>query len=79
MIKYLTSEPVALASPCTGICTLDPIDDVCLGCGRTIYEIMNWSAMDAEGRAAVMAGLPARVAASHLTIKLSPGQKGEQD
>ena len=31
----------APASPCTGICRLTP-QEVCVGCGRTLDEIMDW-------------------------------------
>lgn len=30
-------------SPCVSICQLD-FDDVCIGCGRTKEEIMQWAA-----------------------------------
>ena len=30
-----------LLSPCTDVCKLDD-EDVCLGCGRTWCEIINW-------------------------------------
>jgi predicted Fe-S protein YdhL (DUF1289 family) len=35
------------ASPCINICTLDD-DGVCVGCKRTIREIIDWSTMTAE-------------------------------
>ncbi|MBV9348755.1 MAG: DUF1289 domain-containing protein [Pseudolabrys sp.] len=50
-------------SPCLKVCTLNPADGLCRGCGRTLSEIANWVAMTAEERAAVMAQLPARLAA----------------
>lgn len=31
-----------VASPCIGICRVDG-EDVCLGCGRTIDEIVVWT------------------------------------
>lgn len=31
-----------IASPCIGICKLDP-QSVCTGCGRSIVEIAEWS------------------------------------
>ena len=44
-------EPSAVASPCVRLCTLDQ-HDVCVGCLRTVSEIMRWSAAsDAEKRA----------------------------
>ncbi|MEK6805370.1 MAG: DUF1289 domain-containing protein [Pseudomonadota bacterium] len=30
-------------SPCTGVCRLNP-ENVCVGCGRTMGEISEWSA-----------------------------------
>lgn len=38
-------------SPCTGVCTLDPTRQHCLGCLRTLAEIARWgSATDDEKR-----------------------------
>jgi predicted Fe-S protein YdhL (DUF1289 family) len=53
-----------IESPCVKICTLDVHSELCLGCGRTIYEIGHWTLMNAEQRRHVMAELPARLAAS---------------
>ena len=40
-----------LASPCVRNCCLDD-DNICLGCGRSLDEIVSWSAADdAEKRA----------------------------
>jgi len=33
-----------MKSPCTKVCTLR--DEVCVGCGRTLKEIANWSKSD---------------------------------
>ena len=33
---------VAATSPCIGVCKL--VDDVCVGCDRTVEEITNWVA-----------------------------------
>lgn len=41
------------ASPCRRHCTLDD-EDVCVGCGRTLAEILGWTALDAAGRTAVL-------------------------
>lgn len=47
----MTETPVA--SPCVRNCCLDD-DDVCLGCHRTLTEIVAWGgATDAERRAIV--------------------------
>ena len=52
----------AVESPCTNICVMDGATNWCLGCGRTIDEIVRWGATDDADRAAVMAALPARMA-----------------
>jgi predicted Fe-S protein YdhL (DUF1289 family) len=50
-----------LASPCVRSCCLDD-DDVCMGCGRSLEEIVAWStATDAE-KAATLARSRARLA-----------------
>ena len=49
-----------MKSPCIRVCTMDPQRGVCLGCCRTLEEIMRWSAMTDAERDAVMAELPAR-------------------
>jgi predicted Fe-S protein YdhL (DUF1289 family) len=40
------------ASPCTGVCTIDPASALCRGCARTMAEIAAWyRAKDQEKRA----------------------------
>ena len=53
-------EPLApTASPCVQICTLDD-NKVCMGCGRTVFEIANWVRMSVEERHAIMRRLEKR-------------------
>lgn len=40
-------------SPCVANCKLD-LDDVCLGCHRTIDEILIWSSASDEEKLAVL-------------------------
>lgn len=47
-------------SPCTKICTVHPVERICIGCYRTIEEIAAWSRMEPATRRAIMAELPAR-------------------
>ena len=47
------------ASPCIGVCRLDPATQVCVGCGRTIAEIAAWPTLSAEERRAIVARLQA--------------------
>lgn len=51
-----------LESPCILVCSIDMKTGYCFGCGRTREEISGWIAMSPEGRRAVMAELPARLA-----------------
>lgn len=47
-------------SPCTGTCTLDPLTRLCMGCARTIDEIMAWPAASAGEKQAILAAVGAR-------------------
>ena len=51
-VRMSMPPPVdALASPCVRNCCLDE-DNVCMGCGRSLEEIIAWSgASDADKRA----------------------------
>jgi len=47
-------------SPCVKVCQMDPRRNLCLGCCRTLDEIMRWSGMSDAERDQVMAELPRR-------------------
>ncbi|MBI1239123.1 MAG: DUF1289 domain-containing protein [Alphaproteobacteria bacterium] len=51
-----------IESPCTKVCQIDGPSGFCLGCGRTMKEIGQWTTLDPAERRAVMAGLAARLA-----------------
>lgn len=53
-------------TPCNDVCQLDRKSGWCLGCGRTGDEIMRWLRYSEGERDAVMAALPARLAALGL-------------
>lgn len=38
-----------LDSPCIGICST-LFDDICQGCGRTLYEVSNWVLLTQEDK-----------------------------
>lgn len=50
-------------SPCIKICVIDEAKSLCRGCGRTLEEIAAWARLDEAARRAIMAELPARMAA----------------
>ena len=54
---------MAIASPCTKVCTIDPRSGLCLGCGRTLDEIARWASLAESERKAIMTELPQRRAA----------------
>jgi predicted Fe-S protein YdhL (DUF1289 family) len=51
-----------LESPCTKICVIETAAGLCLGCGRSLFEIERWAGTPAQERARVMAELPQRLA-----------------
>jgi predicted Fe-S protein YdhL (DUF1289 family) len=61
VIELVVPEPASIASPCVNVCTIDDATGWCRGCGRTIPEIMNWSAKPPEERRAIRASLPPRM------------------
>jgi uncharacterized protein len=50
-------------TPCNRLCALRPVSGLCVGCGRSVEEIAGWIGFDDKERAAIMARLPARLAA----------------
>ncbi len=53
-----------ISSPCVNVCAVDGASGMCVGCGRTLREIAAWSNYDEPRRLAIMAELPARMAAA---------------
>ena len=49
-----------IESPCTRVCTLDPVSGLCLGCGRSLAEITRWTQMSDAERARLIAELGRR-------------------
>lgn len=52
-------EPAAVPSPCTRRCCLDG-QDVCLGCGRNLQEIIRWHDAGDEERRDILAAAEVR-------------------
>jgi predicted Fe-S protein YdhL (DUF1289 family) len=57
-------DQTPVSSPCTNVCAVSGLTGLCVGCGRTLAEIAAWSGMAEESRRAIMAELPARLAAA---------------
>jgi len=56
----ITTRP---ASPCLGICLMDPMTRMCRGCLRTIEEIASWYTASAAEQQAMLERLAERRAA----------------
>ncbi len=52
-----------IETPCIKICSMDPQSGLCVGCGRTLDEIAQWSRWSDEERRGVMAELAERLRA----------------
>ena len=52
-----------ISSPCNHVCVMHPASRICVGCGRALDEIARWAALTEVERRAIMARLPARLAA----------------
>jgi len=53
---------MSVASPCVRNCCLDK-KDVCIGCGRTVEEIVRWADVDDEEKRKILAAAEKRKAA----------------
>ena len=49
-----------IVSPCNDVCTPDPESGLCVGCGRTQYEISNWFTFSTKMKKKVLKELKVR-------------------
>jgi hypothetical protein len=56
----MSSEPQSPASPCRRQCCLDD-HDICIGCGRSLQDILDWGAADAQRRRQICQAAEARL------------------
>jgi predicted Fe-S protein YdhL (DUF1289 family) len=61
----------AVITPCIKLCTVDPATRLCAGCGRSLTEIGAWLTLSDGERRAIMAALPARLAAMAAAFPVS--------
>ena len=66
---------MAIASPCTKVCIIDPRSKLCRGCGRTLDEIARWTSLDDGERQRIMAELPGRLEPNGLGHALADEQR----
>ncbi|MBB3859979.1 hypothetical protein GGQ88_001240 [Novosphingobium hassiacum] len=53
------TEP-EIASPCTGVCTIDAARRLCIGCARTLDEIAAWPEASIEQKQTIIAQITHR-------------------
>ena len=53
----MTDDP---PSPCTLVCTIDRPSGLCLGCQRTLAEIVGWSQANVNEKQAILARVASR-------------------
>ncbi|MFD2206676.1 DUF1289 domain-containing protein [Kiloniella antarctica] len=46
--KLLKELDTSIPSPCTSVCQMDDLTQLCIGCHRTIDEIRDWVIMTKE-------------------------------
>jgi predicted Fe-S protein YdhL (DUF1289 family) len=51
---------MAIDSPCVGICCLDE-SDTCIGCGRTLNEITQWTVCNEKEQHQILADAEQRL------------------
>jgi hypothetical protein len=65
-VRLATRTTMAIASPCTKVCTIDPRSGLCRGCGRSLEEIARWTSLGDAERERIMGELPQQRAANGL-------------
>ena len=67
---------MAITSPCTKVCTIDPRSGLCGGCGRTLNEIAQWMSLGESERQRIVAELPRRLGANGLAQPVPADERG---
>jgi uncharacterized protein len=62
------ASEIAPASPCIRHCTLDP-NDLCVGCGRMLDEILEWAAAPTPRKLAIRTAAASRLVQRRLRIQ----------
>ena len=61
-------------SPCTGVCQMTAEDGWCIGCLRTLDEIVDWSRKSADEKRGVLARIEQR-ASQGPVVRRTPGRR----
>jgi predicted Fe-S protein YdhL (DUF1289 family) len=69
----------AIETPCIKVCVVDPETEICIGCGRSRFEIGGWLGYSPEQRKSVMTELPERLASLTQRKRRRGGRRGRLD
>jgi hypothetical protein len=53
-VELVEMSDQEIQSPCIGVCSMDDLSGLCLGCYRTLEEIQGWWDLDNTGKQAVI-------------------------
>jgi predicted Fe-S protein YdhL (DUF1289 family) len=67
-----------VASPCTSVCTIDPVNGLCAGCYRTLDEIAGWIQLSDDAKCALIAALAARRARVGAMLQTPDAADGQR-
>lgn len=56
------TQRAPILTPCIRVCAVDGAKGLCVGCGRTLREIAQWTAFTDAERDAICEALPQRLA-----------------
>jgi predicted Fe-S protein YdhL (DUF1289 family) len=73
-----TPDTQHVSSPCTSVCTIDPVNGLCAGCYRTLDEIAGWSELSDDAKRALIAALPARRARLDASMGATDTSNGQR-
>lgn len=58
--KLLQELDSSIPSPCTSVCQMDDLTQLCIGCHRTIDEIRDWIIMTGEEKQELLESIDQR-------------------
>ncbi len=58
--KLLQELDSSIPSPCTSVCQMDDLTQLCIGCHRTIDEIRDWVIMTGEEKQELLESIDQR-------------------
>jgi uncharacterized protein len=76
----MNANPLAaIETPCIKVCVVDAETGICIGCGRSRFEIGGWIGYSADQRRSIMSELPERLATLTQRKRRKGGRRGRLD